>query len=309
MSAYNVEVWDSKSCVRSSRNQYVLPCDVSGALLAKSWYPRRMLPFLDHPRLQFLSAEKINIILAMQLVAFLDYTKLLEHKVVNRSLESIVYDGSGVVFSSNTKRAALQIYTDEGYHALFSDQVSDQVCRIYNFPDSRLGLNRISALEKLNDFCPQDMLGVLNFASGFVSETIIAKDLACITDRTIMPGVYEMFRDHLLDEARHSRFFVDVFSEFWEKAPLKVRDFFAYIIPEILKAFFSADIKFIEFLLSAVSVPISDICEVINDFCADDDWSARCRAGASTTIMALKREGFFDAQEYRGRFLLEGLID
>ena len=112
--------WDTKASVRTDRSPYTLPADLEHQLGERHWFVPDFMPYLDHPDIVLAGPSVVRRLEANQLVYFLDYTTVLEHKLVNRSVETLIHDELGVPVPCAVKTAALQLYTDEGYHALFS---------------------------------------------------------------------------------------------------------------------------------------------------------------------------------------------
>ena len=66
---------------------------------------------------------------------------------------------------------------------------------------------RISRLNALIARTPESKRPLAWFLLGFVSETIIARELLDVCRDSLVSSVNDMLRDHLADEARHSRYF------------------------------------------------------------------------------------------------------
>lgn len=299
--------WDGRSVVRSRPNEYHLPLDIAKACPKQYWYPRKLIPFLSHPRLESLAHQKVQVVLANQLVAFLDYTIILEHTIVNRALEAIIHDHLWAPVPAEMKKQALQLYTDEGYHALFSEQIAQQVAKLYNIERVDRLPKRIARLQALTTLHP-DKQSTLIFACGFVSETIIAKELVHMTRDHLVPGVYQMFQDHLADECNHSRYFCAVFDFFWRRADRETQHFLASIIPSILDAFFMPDLEWCSTLLSKVGIDPPDSQLILADVFSTEAIAFTCRTGASATLSAMKKSGVFADAEVTSFYLSKGLI-
>ncbi len=233
--------WDTKAAVRNHRHAYVLPDALEQALETKDWFPPAFLPYLQHPRVEAMGQGACQRLAANHLVYFLDYTTRLEHKIVNRAVETLVHGELDIVVPSAMKTAALQLYTDEGYHALFSNAIAEQVASHYGMSLRGTSPRRISRLLGVISHTPNRHTALAWLLMGFVSETIIAKELLNITRQSLVSGVYEMLRDHLEDEARHSRYFCEVFEHLWPTLDARQRTFAADLLLEIIMIFFEID--------------------------------------------------------------------
>jgi hypothetical protein len=135
---YTLGDWDNKAAVRVRRNDYLLPDDLEQQLSIRDWFPPAFIPYCKHPLIDTAGRPMAQRLAANHLVYFLDYTTLLEHRVVNRAVETLVHGELDVPIPRQMKTAALQLYTDEGYHALFSNEVAEQVAALYDIHDRRL---------------------------------------------------------------------------------------------------------------------------------------------------------------------------
>lgn len=128
---YTLAGWDTNASVRLDRTPYALPADLESQLGDRHWFVPAFMPYLDHPDIVQAGTSVVRRLEANQLVYFLDYTTVLEHKLVNRAVETLIHNELGLHVPLAMKNAALQLYTDEGYHALFSNQIAEQVAELY----------------------------------------------------------------------------------------------------------------------------------------------------------------------------------
>ncbi|EJM20088.1 P-aminobenzoate N-oxygenase AurF [Pseudomonas sp. GM21] len=301
--------WDNRAAVRTSRHTYVLPQDVEQQLETRHWFPPAFLPYLNHPAVKEAGRAISHRLSANHLVYFLDYTTLLEHRIVNRSVETIVHGELGVCVPQRMKKAALQLYTDEGYHALFSNNLAEQVVAHYGLVDRPVMPQRITRLNTLLDRTPDRYKPLAWFLTGFVSETIIAKDLLDICRDALVCGVQEMLRDHLADEARHSRYFSEVFHHLWLHLNSAQRLFCAGLLPEIIRVFFEVDERWLRASFRSVGLRESACADIIEGLSDAQACLQRARSGASATLSALNKSGFFDLPFNRQLFTKAGLFD
>ena len=199
--------WNNHASVRTSRHDYRLPEDLQLQLQTRFWFPPAFLPYLSHPAIEAAGSKVMHRLAASHLVHFLDYTTLLEHRIVNRAVETIVHGELPAYIPPRMKTAALQLYTDEGYHALFSHHLAEQIAELHGFTGRPQMPLRITRLTGQIARTPESKRPLAWFLLGFVSETIIARELLDVCRETLVSSVNDMLRDHLADEARHSRFF------------------------------------------------------------------------------------------------------
>jgi hypothetical protein len=207
------------------------------------------------------------------------------------------------------KNAALQLYTDEGYHALVSNSLAEQIAAFYGMFDRPVMPQRIIRLQALLERTPDRHKSLAWFLAGFVSETIIAKDLLDICRDALVDGVQEMLRDHLADEARHSRYFCEVFHYLWLHLNSAQRMFCASLLPELIRVFFEVDERWLKSSLRFVGLSETACLEIIEGLSDAQATLQRARSGASATLGALEKAGFFDRPCNRKLFTRAGFLD
>jgi hypothetical protein len=301
--------WNNRAAVRTSKHTYLLPPDIEQQLQTRHWFPPAFLPYLNHPAVKDAGRAITHRLSANHLVYFLDYTTFLEHRIVNRSVETIVHDELGMGIPQRMKNAALQLYTDEGYHALFSNSLAEQIAAFYGMLDRPVMPQRITRLHALLKRTPDRHKPLAWFLTGFVSETIIAKDLLDICRDALVGGVQDMLRDHLADEARHSRYFCEVFHYLWLHLTSAQRQFCAGLLPELIQVFFEVDEHWLRASFRSVGLRETVCLEITEGLSDAQATLQRTRSGASATLSALKNAGFFDRPYNRQLFTRAGLLD
>lgn len=306
---FTLRDWDSRAAVRTSTHTYLLPPNVEQQLENRHWFPPAFLPYLNHPAVKDAGSAISHRLSANHLVYFLDYTTLLEHRIVNRSVETIVHGELGVCIPQRMKNAALQLYTDEGYHALFSNGLAEQMAAFYGMTDRPAMPQRITRLHALLERTPDGHKPLAWFLTGFVSETIIAKDLLDICRDALVDGVQEMLRDHLADEARHSRYFCEVFHYLWLHLTSSQRTFASRLLVDIILIFFEVDERWLKESLNSVGLRQSCVAEILSALTAPQACLQRARSGAGATLQAMEKAGFFDLPFNQQLFVQAGLVD
>ncbi|WP_447795139.1 diiron oxygenase [Pseudomonas farris] len=301
--------WNTRASVRTSEHDYLLPPDLEQQLETRHWFPPGFLAYLNHPTIKALGPTVIHRLSANHLVYFLDYTTVLEHRIVNRSVETIVHGELKVHIPPRMKTAALQLYTDEGYHALFSNSLAEQIAGFYGINLRPLMPHRITRLNTLLDRAPDKHRTLAWFLVGFVSETIIAKELLDVCRDDLVSSVQAMLREHLADEARHSRYFSEVFHYLWLTLNSRQRAFAARLLLDSIRIFFEADERWLRESLRSAGVDEIAVTEILGELTSLQATFQRARSGAGATLQALKKAGFFDLPYNQQLFMTAGLID
>jgi hypothetical protein len=301
--------WNTRASVRTSENSYLLPSDLEQQLETRNWFPPSFLPYLNHPAIKAAGRAIVHRLSANHLVYFLDYTTLLEHRIVNRSVETIIHNELGISIPSRMKTAALQLYTDEGYHALFSSHLAEQIADLLGMTERPVMPQRITQLNAVIERTPDRHKTLAWFLVGFISETIIAKELLDVCRDELVSSVQEMLRDHLTDEARHSRYFSEVFHYLWLHLCCDQRTFTARLLLEILFIFFEVDERWLGDSLRSVGLGETPVTQILCDLTGPLACLRRVRSGAASTLAALNKAGFFDLLANRQLFSRAGLLD
>ncbi|MBZ9784643.1 diiron oxygenase [Pseudomonas sp. REP124] len=304
---FTLHDWDNKASVRTNKHCCLLPLDLQQQLKTRNWFPLDFLPYLNHPAIS--NRAITHHLSASHLVYFLDYTTLLEHRIVNRSVETIIYNELGISIPTRMKAAALQLYTDEGYHALFSSQLAEQVADFYGITVRQVTPRRIARLNNLIERTPERRKKLCWFLIGFVSETIIAKELLDACRDELVSSVQDMLRDHLNDEARHSRYFCEVFHYLWLNLDSDQRAFSTSSLVEILLIFFEIDEPWLGSSLRGAGLDETSVLEILSDLTSSQACLRRARSGARPTLKALTKAGVFEIPSNRQIFFNAGLLD
>ena len=306
---FTLRDWENRASVRASTHDYQLPDDVQQQLENRDWFPPAFLPYLTHHAVQAAGREVLHRLTANHLVHFLDYTTLLEHRIVNRAIEVIVHRELPIYVPLAMKHAALQIYTDEGYHALFSNRLAEQIARFYGISGRPVIPKRITRMNALIARTPEKNRALAWFLLGFVSETIIARELLDVCRDSLVSSVNDMLRDHLADEARHSRYFAEVFHYCWLSMNTRQRTFVSRTLLEIIGMFFEVDERWLQQSLRGAGIAQSDVMEIVGSMATVHANRARARSGSVATLDALRKAGFFATPQNQTLFAKAGLID
>ncbi len=100
-------------------------------------------------------------------------------RIVNRAAELIATGRCGLDLLARVRLAALKVYCDEGYHALYSLDIANQVATATGIP-----------------IPPCDYGGLVGQVINEVPN-----------DSSVVSTIREITRDHARDEGRHHRFF------------------------------------------------------------------------------------------------------
>jgi hypothetical protein len=302
------ERWNEVAAVRVKVDRYDCTGLTHAECGSKQWFVPGALALLEHPALKELGADACRRMQAHYLVFFLGYTTLLEHRVVNRSAEVVAQDALPLSFTHGIREDALRLYTDEGYHALISATLARQVAELLELGPVPRANRRVDRIEQWVKDLPAGLQPLGSFLAGFVSETVITKEFMAFSNAAMVTPVYHVLRDHLEDEWLHARYFSNVFSYVWSRLDHAHRDIVGQLLPEIIEQYFVLDERWIEASMVEVGVRPTTAREIALERCTPEAVRERARKGATATLHALRRSGFFDDRSRVESFTSRGLL-
>lgn len=300
--------WDGRASVRNSAHTYDFPLNIEEELKRKDWFLRSALPFMTHPAILDAGEKAIERFLARYLIFFLDYTTILEHKIVNRSVEVIVHDELSLNIPYALKKAGCQLYTDEGYHALIAAGVAEDVNVFYGFEYRCASIQRVNQLQQLIKSDPEKSK-LASLVVGFVSETSITQELLEVASKSLVSPAYNMLRDHLMDECKHSLYFANSFGYVWYRLNDKLKMFAADFLIKVIFEFFRMDEAWLINNLIGEGIDVCAVTEINSERQTKSAHINRARSGSKSTVEALQKIGFFNYKNNYKMFESAGLIN
>jgi hypothetical protein len=299
--------WQARASVRTKPLR-ILDEHLDGKL----FFPTELVPGIAHPALQA-AAEPglVDRILMHRLHAYLTFTSDLEQLVVNPVTQQISRGRLGFNLPTRMLRDANKICTDEAWHALFSDDLADQIVLatgeppiILPTPRFLLDLDRLSADED------SEINGLTAVFFTVVSETLISGILCGIPhDRRVISAVRETVADHAEDEGRHHAFFTQFFEYAWHQLGNRQRARIGVLLPEFIVAFLGPDVGTLSALFRLAPLDRDTIRGVIEESHPTSQVQAAIRRAASSTLRMFERNGVFEDSRTRDRFAAHGLVD
>ena len=124
--------WNEFSGVRSDSETYDLNISKYQKEPALSWHLKTYSGVLTHSDLKNLSDEQIEYVKGIQLLEFVLKQTVFEVDCVNYVASKIAHDKYKFNLNQKLKLDALKIYTDEGYHAYYTQKVAQQIANYYD---------------------------------------------------------------------------------------------------------------------------------------------------------------------------------
>ncbi|AUG75719.1 hypothetical protein CFP65_0770 [Kitasatospora sp. MMS16-BH015] len=272
-------------------------------------FPAHLVPHLGHEAVTALGPAARDLLLAQHFYQYMQFTTHLETEVVNRGTVLIAHGRVDLDLTPNARLDAFKIYCDEGYHALFSLDLVQQVERALGIPALPYEFApRLARLERTAaTFLPEHgTLGRL--LQVVVFETVVTRFLAQIPrDPTVFRAVRAAVDDHVKDELHHHAYFVRFFKELWASLSPALRRRVACAMPHLLTDCLRPDLAPVRAALQAAGLPTGAAAEVLADRYEEAALAATVREAGRHTLGLCETVGAFDHPEAREQLHLLGL--
>jgi P-aminobenzoate N-oxygenase AurF len=257
------------------------------------YFPPELVPAAQHPLVQALGTETVDRVLIQQLHTYLEFTSELEQGAVNPVTAMISRRRSGFDLPETMIEDAYKIYTDEAWHAQFSDDLGRQVAvatgvgpSVFEEPNF---FRKLKGFQ--HDLGPDEQRLVMIFFT-IVSETLISAILSDIPqDERVVMAVREMVEDHALDEGRHHTYFSRLLEYTWPRLNKAHRALIGPLLPEMILAFLEPDFVAIAGNLRACGLTAEQIDQVMTESYPADTITANIRSDSRATIRHFERIG------------------
>ncbi|WP_206619451.1 diiron oxygenase [Streptomyces hoynatensis] len=273
------------------------------------FFPEHLVPHLDHPEVRALAPERIRELTIRHLYQFLHSTTHLETRVVNGAAEPVANGRSGMDFPSALRMDAFKVYCDEGYHALYSLDLADQIARVTGIPVPKVDYGGfVTALEAAGRaLLPGDPV-LAGQLQAVVFETLITAVLNEVPqDPTVVSTVRDLMRDHAKDEGRHHRFFSAFFLELWARLNRSRRIAAGRALPAMIRAALEWDLAPVHGSLRLAGLGEEQARAVLADCYAGEAVTARIQAVSRATVRLCAQVGAFELPGVAEAFAAQGI--
>lgn len=302
--------WDTYAAVRSKPNTYRFEqYHLQTELKNKAWFLPSLIPIFKHPLLKNIDLETEQYMLGRFLLQFLEYGTLMEHEFVNTTLAELALGESGVPLPDRMRIDAFKIYTDEGYHACFNMEATQQIRDYISLPKSEawpLQNTRLIGLRKLIPEGKTKESFLIRFAITAVSETVATKELAESLKGIVVEPIFNIFMDHAEDEKKHCMYFSTLLEVVWNYLSDDEKKLLGIYFPKIIKAFVAINHMALHDILEKVGFDHESAEVIINESHPADFNVQKALAVGSVTFRIFERLGVFNIPEAKQSFIQEG---
>lgn len=277
----------------------------------KVFFPARLVPHLAHEEVRSLPPGRLRELTIRHLYQFLLSATHLETRMVNRAAEMIATGGSGLDLCERIRLDAFKIYCDEGYHALYSLDLAEQVSAATGIPvppcDYGALVSRVTELgHRLLPGEPR-LAALLQVV---VFETLITAVLNEVpADSSVVGTVREVTRDHARDEGRHHRFFGAFLHELWAQLDTSLRAPAALAMPALMTGCLSWDVEPVRGSLRLAGLHEQAIERVVRDCYLDPETDDRKRRICQATVRLCASAGLLAVPGAEEEFAAHGLLE
>lgn len=273
------------------------------------FFPDALVPHLAHPEVKALAPERVREISVRHLYQFLHSTTHLETRVVNGAAEPLANGICGLHFPTSLRMDAFKVYCDEGYHALYSLDLADQVAAVTGIPVPEVDYGGfVTALQDSGRRrLPEDPV-LAGQLQAVVFETLITAVLNEVPqDPTVVSTVRELMRDHAKDEGRHHRFFSVFFLELWARLDPGRRVAAARALPAMIRAALDWDLEPVRVSLRLAGLDDDRVEAVLADSYGTGAGADRIQAVSRSTLRLCAQVDAFDLPGVTEAFAAHGL--
>ncbi|MEU7133354.1 diiron oxygenase [Streptomyces sp. NPDC046261] len=298
--------WDERAGVRAC------PRRVLGDELERGqlFFPPALVPYLEHPLVRALPAERQRALLARHLYHYLGFTAQFETRVVNRATERIAGGRSGLRAPTATRLDAYRIYVDEGYHSLYSIDVIDQVSRASRIAPVPYDFGPfLTRLDAVGERALPDEGPLAQLLQVVVFETLITAILNDVPkDPRVLTVVRDIVRDHARDEGWHHTFFAALFRELWAQQSAALRGRVARCLPDLIRSSLLPDLRPVRASLATAGLGPAAVAQVVADSYPARRVDEDIRRASRHAVRLFQETGVLDVPGGRDAFATAELL-
>lgn len=297
--------WHNNASISVKRDEYSLEYSKNNF-----FFPPELVPSAFHEIGLERGDSFIREILIHHLYAYLDFTEVLEHSVVNRVCYQIARGEIGINLPYGAKLDAYRICVDESFHAFRSAEIKQQIQRATGVSPIKLkNLAFLEDFDELQENTDNNIRNLLKIFFVIITETAITGNLSKIPkNNQVVKAVRDLVSDHAQDEKKHSMYFESLLKLIWEQLSLDIRVRIGVVLPRLIFIFLKPDLRTVRNYLTAVNLDAHEIDSILDEAYSETEELQRIKTAAKPTLAVLKRNGIFKEPSITEAFEMSRLI-
>ncbi len=273
-------------------------------------FPPSLFPCVLHPYVQQCGEGTVKRALMQRLHLYLDFTARLEHEAVNPVCAMLANGSAGLTLPSQMIADAYKIYTDEAWHAQFSDAVQRQVIEHSGVAPVLPARQRFLVdLDTAERAASPGVRPLVRTFFALVSETLITAILEDIPhNKSIKTVVRETVADHARDEGVHRAYFSKLLEYAWPQLSRHQRLEVGRLLPGFIRSFLEPDLQSFAAILRDAGLSADHAGQIITDCYTGPDQAAKLQHAARGTVSRFEDVGVLREPATRDLFGQAGLI-
>ncbi len=292
--------WDSKAGVRSNPQDYNLNLskenDKNGS--AKSWHLDSYSAILSHDELSSLSEEDKEFVRGTQLLEFVTKQAVFEVDCVNFVANKLALGKYKYTLTENIRLDAFKVYTDEGYHAYYTQKIANQIRDHYGIGESDIDPYIKGYFEKIDKLVSQfgeQHTELCMLVLVIAAEAQIVSDISREMKQIVHEPIRVMFKDHMIDEAFHAQFFHLVFENVWPQLSAEEAEIMGKMFCDAMVILATPRVDIYYYSLAKLGIQKEVITRCISDTYHTQEWrTTRIKERMVPTVNLLRKNGVFE---------------
>ena len=307
-------MWDARAGVRTGKETFDLHLtDTCHGENDKSWHLPNYAGILEHEDLRDLPEPDKEFVRGTQLLEFVSKQTLFEVECVNKVAAEIAHGKTNIDVSDELRNDALKIYTDEGYHAYYTQKLALQIQKHFNV--SGVELNHFvdpfyAKIEALYNLRGTNNKKLSRIGLVIAGECQIVSDISDEMRGIVHEPIREMFKAHMADEVFHANFFSNYFQVIWGKISHKERFVLAASICDAIRLLSAPRTDVYYYSLGKLGYGEAEIKRLISAVYHTDEWRVdKVKRRARPMMKLLSDVQAFSNKEIRKYYEKNSLFD
>jgi len=249
----HAEIWEQNATIRNRPRRLIEDDDLG-------FYPEERQPLCFDPVIVKLSSTVKDYILLQSLYKYINDIIIFETEIVNKTALKIATGRFNFDFSFAERHDAMSVVIDEDYHAFVAMDFQNQLEKITGIVPFQV-CNEIElskAIPKAISTLDKKYQEGMELIAVAISENTVTSDVAAFSrDNTIKRSIKGIMSDHLADEGRHSKFWIEMVKIYWNGIDEDARIAIGEALPTFLKEYLTSEVqqKFDASLVKQIELP------------------------------------------------------